>query len=251
MIIDGVLNNDIVGNDVGGDGRKQSARVYLFSDDPADGPSRSLARYIKEMGVRYVPAMTIDLVYRADRFGRGGDHTPFNAAGYPAVRFTTETENYANQHTVTDTFANSSPAYVANVARVNAAAAACLALAPAAPEVTREATTGAMKGRRVPMIARGKSGYDAALKWSEAKDSGDVDGYVVTMRPTSAPLWQNEWYVGKVQEFILNDTSIDNVVFGVKAVDKDGNESPVSAYTLPGRLVFEGSDSQTDSDKKR
>jgi Peptidase family M28 len=238
MIIDGVLNNDIVGNDVGGDGKKESARVRVFSDDQPAGASRSLARYIKEVGERYVPSMTVDVVFRADRFGRGGDHTSLNNAGFPAVRFTTEAEHYRNQHTAMDSFENSSPSYAANVARVNCAAAAALALAPAAPEVTREVTTGPMKGRRMPMLGRGESGYDADLKWTDPKDSGPVAGYVITMRATTAPYWQKEWYAGAVHEYKFADTSIDDVVFGVKAVDKDGNESPVSAYVLP-RMIFE------------
>ncbi len=238
MIIDGLLNNDIVGNDVGGDGKKQSARVYVFSDDPADSGSRSLARYVKETAERYYPAMTVDLVYRADRFARGGDHSSFHDAGFPAVRLTTEAENYNNQHTAADTFENASPAYTANVARVNCAAAASLALAPAAPEVTREATTGPMKGRRLPMLGRGKSGYDAELKWTEFKDAGSVAGYVIEMRRTTAPEWQYEWYVGPVHEFTFTDTSIDDVVFGLRAVGKDGNESPVAAYVLP-HMIFE------------
>jgi hypothetical protein len=238
MVIEGVLNNDIVGNDVGGDGKKESARVYVFSDDPPDGASRSLARYIKEAGERYVPSMTVDLIFRADRFARGGDHSSFQNAGFPAVRFTTEAENYKNQHTATDTYENSSPAYAANVARVNCAAAASLALAPAMPEVTREATTGLMKGRRVPMLTRGKSGYDAELKWTDFNDSGPVAGYVIEMRRTTAPLWEKEWYVGPVHEFTLRGTSIDDVVFGVRSVDKDGNESPVAAYVRP-QMIFE------------
>jgi hypothetical protein len=238
MIIDGVLNNDIVGNDVGGDGKKENARVRVFSDEPPDGPSRCLARYIKDIGERYVPSLAVDLVFRADRFARGGDHTSLNDAGFPAVRFTTEAENYKNQHTATDSFDNSSPSYAANVARVNCAAAATLALAPAAPEVTREVTTGLMKGRRTPMLTRGESGYDAYLKWTDTKDAGPVAGYVITMRQTTAPYWQKEWYAGTVHEYKFANTSIDDVVFGVKAVDKEGNESPVSAFVLP-RMIFE------------
>jgi hypothetical protein len=238
-IIDGVLNNDIVGNDVGGDGKKESARVYVFSDDPPDSGSRSLARYVKEVGERYYPAMTVDLVYRSDRFARGGDHSSFHNAGFPAVRFTTEAENYKNQHTATDTFENSSPAYAANVARVNCAAAASLALAPAAPEVTREETReGPMKGRRVPMLGRGKSGYDAELKWTDFTDGGPVAGYVIEMRRTTEPEWQSEWFVGAVHEFTFAGKSIDDVVFGVRAVGKDGIESPVSAYVRP-QMIFE------------
>ena len=244
MLIDGLLNNDIIGNDVGGDGRKVSNRVYVFSDDPPDGGSRSLARYIQEIGGRYVPSMAVDLVFRADRFSRGGDHTPFNNAGFPAVRFTTEAENYKDQHSIGDSFANSSPPFTANVARVNAAVAASLALAPAAPEVEREVTTGAMKGRKTPMLGRGKSGYDAALRWTDAKDAGTVAGYAVVMRSTTASTWQREWLVGNIHEFTLADTSIDDVVFGVRAIGPDGIKSPVSAYTLPARMVFEGTQTE-------
>jgi hypothetical protein len=121
---------------------------------------------------------------------------------------------------------------------VNCAAAASLALAPAAPEVTREATTGTMKGRRIPMLGRGKSGYDAELKWTDFKDSGSPVGYVIVMRRTTAPDWQYEWYVGPVHEFTFADTSIDDLVFGVRAVGRDGNESPVAAYVLP-HMIFE------------
>ena len=240
MIVDGVLNNDIVGNDTGGDGKRENRRVRVFSDDPPDGASRALARYVKETGERYAPDMTVDLVFRADRFARGGDHTSMNNAGFPAVRFTTGAENYKNQHSLTDTFDNASPSYAASVARVNGAAAASLALAPAAPEVTREIATGANKGRRAPMRGRGKSGYDAVLKWTDQKDSGDIAGYIVAMRATTAALWQKEWFAGDVHEYTLADTSIDDVVFGVRAVGKDGNESPVSAYVLPPRVSFEG-----------
>jgi hypothetical protein len=94
------------------------------------------------VGERYVPAIKVDLIFRNDRFGRGGDHTPFNYEGYAAVRFTTPAENFANQHTDTDTFANTSPAYAARVTRVNAAALASLALAPKAPVVLRESKVG-------------------------------------------------------------------------------------------------------------
>ncbi len=238
LAIDGVLNNDIVGNDVGGDGRKVSARVYVFSEEPADSPSRSLARYVKETAERYYPAMSVDLVYREDRFARGGDQSSFQSAGFPAVRLTTEAENYRNQHSDGDSFENASPSYAAGVARVNCAAAASLALAPAAPEVTREATTGPMKGRRVPMLGRGKSGYDAELKWTDVKAPGPVAGYVIEMRQTTAPDWQYEWYVGPVHEFTLTGKSIDDVVFGVRAIGKDGIESPVAAYVRP-EMIFE------------
>ena len=136
QIIDAVLNNDIIGNDLAGNGRTANSAVRLFSEDPIDSPSRTLARYVKEIGERYVPSMKVNLVFRADRFARGGDHTPFDRAGFPAVRFTTTAEYYANQHSATDTFANASPKYTASVAKLNAAVAASLALAPPAPDIS-------------------------------------------------------------------------------------------------------------------
>ncbi|HEX4594803.1 MAG TPA: M28 family peptidase, partial [Bryobacteraceae bacterium] len=96
QIIDGVLNNDIIGSDVSGNGRFDNSTISVYSEDPADSSSRQLARYVKDVAERYLPSVNIDLVFRADRMGRGGDHTPFNLEGYPAVRVTTPNENYAN-----------------------------------------------------------------------------------------------------------------------------------------------------------
>src|SRR5579884_3099604 len=129
-IIDAVLNNDIIGDDVAGNGRVDNGTVQVYSEDPADSPSREIARYIKEVGERYIPGMRIELVFRQDRFGRGGDHIPFNEQGYGAVRFTTPNENFANQHSLTDVFANVSVPYTARVIRINGAALASLAMAP-------------------------------------------------------------------------------------------------------------------------
>src|SRR5580658_6654873 len=108
MKIEAVLNNDIIGSDVAGDGRTDNRRLNVFSEDPQDSPSRELARYIREIGERYVPSMNVDPVFRADRFGRGGDHTPFNLEGFAAVRVSTPVENFTNQHSATDTFSNTS-----------------------------------------------------------------------------------------------------------------------------------------------
>lgn len=229
-LIEAVLNNDIVGNDVTGDGRAASGFVHVFSDDPDDSPSRTLARYVRETAARYVPGFRIEPVFRADRFSRGGDHTPFAQDGFAAVRFTTPAENLGVQHTANDTFDKASPAYTANVARVNAAAAASLALAPSAPIVTREITTGANKGRKLPNLARGKTLYDAVLKWTDPKPAEDLAGYAIVIRATTAPYWEHQIFVGKVTEYTLPGVSIDDVVIGVKAVDKDGNESLVSPY---------------------
>ena len=187
-----------------------------------------------EFGVRFRgsfidPAFRADPVFRNDRFSRGGDHTPFVANGYAGVRFTTPAENLGVQHTPNDTFDRSSPAYTANVARINAATAASLALAPSAPEVNREVTTGANKGRQLPSLARGKSLYDAVLHWKDAAGD-DLAGYAVVMRPTTAPFWEREIFVGRVTEYTFEGLSIDDLIIGVKAIDKDGHESLVAPY---------------------
>jgi len=228
--IEAVLNNDIIGSETSGNGRSANSTLRVFSEGPEDSPSRSLARYTKEFAERYVPSMKVDLVFRRDRFRRGGDHRPFVQQGYAAVRLTTPSENYANQHSQTDTFANMSVPYTSRVIRMNAAVLASLALAPRPPVVTRVSTTGTLKGVRVPTLGRGKSGYDAALRWSQPNPEPDLAGYSVVIRSTTSPLWEREIYVGNVTEYTIPDLSIDDVVIGVKAIDNDGNQSLVSAY---------------------
>ena len=223
--IDAVLNNDIVGNSLGGNGLVDNHAVRVFSEEPNDSPSRQVARYIKAIGERYVPSMTVDMIFRYDRFGRGGDHSPLNQEGYPAVRVTVSEENYSRQHTVDDTMEGVDVKYLARVARVNLASLASLGLAPSAPQVQDK------QGR--PMIGRGPSGYDAALRWQPGP--GDVRGYAVLMRKTTSADWEKEIYVGKVTEYVLNDVSIDTVVFGVKALGPEGTESLTSAYINPPR----------------
>jgi hypothetical protein len=241
-VIDAVLNNDIIGNDVAGNGKAATASVRIFADEPMDASSRSLARYIKSIGEIYYPSLTADLVFRADRFGRGGDHTPFHRAGFAAVRFTTSAEFYANQHTATDTFANASPAYTARVARLNAAVAASLAWAPPQPDVLRTTKNPATGRESIsPNLSRGQSGYDALLKWKQQGDVTDLAGFVVVKRSTLSPYWEAAYWAGMAQEFRLEDVSIDDIVLGVKAIDKDGNESPVSAYVLPPRALPDSS----------
>lgn len=261
--IEAVLNNDIIGSEISGNGVIDNRRVLVFSEDPNDSPSRSIARFAKRIGERYFPELTVDLIFRYDRFGRGGDHTAFNQQGYPAVRVTTPNENFANQHTPTDTFANTSPTYTAKVVKMNAAVAAAMALAPRAPIVSRSApaataTTGASVAQPVsgatqptaaeieeaptaraqptgPGLTRGSSGYDAVLRWDQPDPEPDLAGFVVVVRSTTAPDWEREIWAGNVKEFTLKNTSIDQLVFGVKAVDKEGHESPVSAYVLAPR----------------
>lgn len=233
--IEAVLNNDIIGSDISGSGRMDNRRVSVFSEDPGDSPSRELARYIKDIGERYLPSMRVDPVFRADRFGRGGDHTPFNQEGFTAVRLSSPEENYANQHTVTDLFANTSVPYITLVTKVNGAAAASLAWAPK-PPVTSEVTE--RNGQKVTtlFLTRGKSRYDAALKWKQENPEADLAGYVIVYRSTTAPYWDHEVFVGKVTEYNFPDVSIDDLVFGVKAIDKDGNESLVSPYVQAPRV---------------
>jgi Zn-dependent M28 family amino/carboxypeptidase len=228
-VIDAVLNNDIVGSDDAGNGLRASGLVHVFSEEPADSSSRELARYIRDCAQRYVPGFHASPVFRNDRFGRGGDHFPFVMDGYPGVRFTSAAENLKAQHTPRDTFEIASPGYTANVARVNAAALASLAFAPPAPDVTREGTSAANRGRRLPNLSRGKNLSDAVLKWS-ASGAEDLAGYAIVVRPTTAPYWDHEIFVGNITEYTLSGVNIDNVVLGVKAIDRDGNESPVSAY---------------------
>jgi hypothetical protein len=233
--IEAVLNNDIIGSDVSGAGHMDNRRLSVFSEDPDDSPSRELARYIKDIGERYLPMMRVDTVFRADRFGRGGDHTPFNQEGFTAVRLSSPEENFANQHTVTDTFANTSVPYITLVTKVNGAAAASLALAPK-PPVTANVTERNGQKTTTLLLTRGKSRYDAELKWKQENPEADLAGYVVVYRTTTAPYWEHEIFVGKVTEYTLPDVSIDDLVFGVKAIDKDGNESLVSAYVQPPRV---------------
>jgi len=131
--IEAVLNNDIIGTELSGNGGNDKNRVLVFSEDPNDSASRQIARFVRATAARYCPDMAADMIFRYDRFGRGGDHTSFNQQGYAGVRFTTPNENFAQQHSSLDTFANASPAYAARVVRVNAAAAALMALAPEPP----------------------------------------------------------------------------------------------------------------------
>lgn len=229
--IEAVLNNDIIGNEVSGNGASDNRRVLLFSEDPNDSSSRQLARFARLIAGRCFPEMTVDLVFRHDRFGRGGDHTAFNQEGYPAVRFTTASENFANQHSPTDTLANASPGYAASVTRINAACAAALALAPR-PPVTKSASPATRTG---PGLTRG-AGYDAVLRWQQPDGENDLAGFAIVSRSTTEPDWTREIWAGNVREFTLKNTPIDQFVFGVKAIDRDGHESPVSAYvTVPRR----------------
>ena len=267
--IEAVLNNDIIGTDVSGNGRMSNNSVSVFSDEAMDSVNQQLARYVREIGQRYIPSFKVDTVFMQDRLGRGGDHTPFQLEGFAAVRISTPNENYQHQHRATDFLENMSVPYTTRVAKMNAAVAASLALAPKAPLVTRApgagggarggaaptdaaapapadggaragragnaagATGGAGRGRG-PMISRG-GGYDAVLQWRANGSDADIKGYSILVRPTTSAYWEQEIYVGKATQYTLKDVSIDDAKFGVKAIGIDGTESLVTTYSYPPR----------------
>ncbi len=227
-----VLNNDIIGNEEGGSGRVDNTAVNVYSNGPHESASRELARYVEWVGEMFVPVMDVRPVFRYDRFGRGGNHTPFDQHGFAAVRMTVTEENYDRQHDVRDSVEGVSARYLGRVARVDAAALASLAMAPPTPVVTDD------KGR--PMLDRGESGYDARLKWEMPETPADLAGFEVLMRDTAAPRWQKSWFVpSDAREHTLQGVLVDTVTLGVRAVDRDGNRSLAGVYSYPQREVRE------------
>lgn len=243
MDIEGMFTNDIVGNSLGGNGVRDAHTIRIFSEGvPSnetpqeamtrrsvggenDSQSRQLARFIKEIGERYVTGMKVWMIYRRDRYGRGGDHQPFLERGFSAVRFTEPNENYQHQHQNVRTengikFGDLPEfvdfAYIAGVARVNAAALAGLASAPARPKTVTFPTS---------------LSNDTPIKW-EANKEPDLAGYEIVWRDTTAAVWTNSQPVGNVLTFTMKGMSKDNYFFGVRSIDKDGNRSPVT-YPRP------------------
>jgi hypothetical protein len=242
--IHGMITNDIVGNTKSAEGAIDQGRLRLFAqgvppqkelpDDVVaalrtggenDLPSRQLARAIAAAAQAYVPGLRVQTVWRRDRYLRGGDHFPFLQAGYPAVRFTEPVENWNHQHQNVrvekglqygDLPEFVDFGYVAQVARVNGAALASLALAPAAP---REAKIEALRLES-----------DTTLSWAPNQEP-DLAGYRIVWRDTTVPDWQHARDVGNVTRVTLQVPK-DDVVFGVEAYDRDGNVSPAS-YPLP------------------
>jgi acetylornithine deacetylase/succinyl-diaminopimelate desuccinylase-like protein len=242
--VDAMLDNDIVGNSLGGYGVRDRGHVRVFSEGvpsnetPAeattrrsvggenDSASRQLARFIKETGDAFVPQFKVMMIYHRDRYGRGGDHIPFLERGYPAVRFTEVNEEFRHQHQNVrvengvqfgDLPEFVDFAYVANVARVNAASLAALAWAPSRP-----------KG--VTIVAQRLSN-DTELRWDANKEP-DLAGYEIVWRETTDAVWTNSKPVGNVTTFTMKGMSKDNYFFGVRSIDEDGNKSPVS-YPRP------------------
>jgi hypothetical protein len=240
MDIEAMFTNDIIGNSLGGNGVRDARSVRVFSEGvPSnekaedatvrrgvggenDSASRQLARFIKEMGERYVRGMRVTMVYRRDRYLRGGDHIPFLERGFAGVRFTEPNEEYRHQHQNVRSengvqfgdlpqFVDFK--YVANVARINAASLATLAFAPARPK-----NTGLITSRLT---------NDTELKW-DANTEPDLAGYEIVWRDTTSPVWTNSRPVGNVTNYTMKGMSKDNYFFGVRAVDKQGNRSPAS-----------------------
>jgi hypothetical protein len=160
--IEAVLNNDIIGTEVSGNGRASNNSVSVFTDESMDSVSQQLGRFLRDAAARYMPSFKVENIYMQDRLGRGGDHTPFQLEGYAAVRISTPNEIYANQHRATDLLENMSVPYTAKVAKVNAAAAASLALAPKAPLVLRAPGQGGFGGGGGARGARGGTNPPAA-----------------------------------------------------------------------------------------
>ena len=225
--LDGVLTLDMIGNIEGGNGKIDNKAIRIFSPEPRDSLSRQLARYARRTGQLYFPDIRVDLIFRQDRFGRGGDHTPFVLEGWAGIRTMEAVENFSRQHTVNDTLDNMSLEYCTQNIRLITSILGSLALAPAQPSVI---------GRRgSPQLGRGKSGYDASLRWNEPEGPNELSGYRVYWRETTSPYWQHSRWVEGVNELTLKDLCIDNLIFGVSSVDRAGNESLISAYVMPAR----------------
>jgi Zn-dependent M28 family amino/carboxypeptidase len=234
------LNDDIVGGTHGQNGVVDNTRIRLFSEGTReaetakqarqrryeggeiDGPSRNVARTIKEQAERYIPNWRVDLVYRVDRFGRGSDHEAFNELGYPAVCFRESAEDYRHQHqdlrsedgvAYGDTIDHVDFDYLARVTATNAIGAATLAWAPPPPDGLK--------------IAGGVS-PDTTVSWQplSGAPARNLAGYRVYWRDTAAAAWSHSRWAGNAGELKLDGVVIDDWAFGVASVSADGFESP-------------------------
>ena len=241
----GILNNDMIGNIEGIDGVIDNRSFRIFSEPTpvtetdqerrnrrfyggeVDGISRQLARYVHKMTQTYMPEMNPTLIYRLDRFGRGGHHRPFNDQGFAGIRIMETHEHYHRQHQdireeggikYGDVIEGVNFPYTAKLTAVNALTLAGLGWAPKAPE---------------NVLIGGAVQPSTTLAWDMQTDE-DLAGYKIYWRETTAPQWQHSRFVGKVGEYTLEGIVIDNYLFGVAAVGKDGNESVV---VFPGGLI--------------
>jgi hypothetical protein len=244
--IAGMFTNDIIGSSHDENGNSNGKSVRLFAEGlplekeasettrmlvstggENDSLSRQLARHVKEQGERYVPGFKVNVIQRRDRYLRGGDHMPFLENGYAALRFTEPAEDFSHQHqnlrTENGKVYGDLPEfddfeYIAQVARVNAAALATLANAPAAPAKVQVRTKELENG--------------TSFVWQANKEP-DIAGYRIVWRETTAADWQASLFVGNATDAKIS-LSKDNFYFGIQAVDKDGNVSPAS-YPTPLR----------------
>lgn len=238
----GVLNNDMIGNIHGIDGVIDNTTFRIFSEasppdedeqkriwkrfygGEVDGPSRQLARYVDRISRQYMTNLSPILIYRLDRFGRGGHHRPFNDAGIPGIRIMETHENYNMQHqdlreedgiAYGDVIEGVDFDYASQLTAVNAITLAGIASAPPAP-------TGLMIGGAVQPSTK--------LIWDVQEDD-NIAGYKIYWRDTTAPQWQYSRFIGNINEYTLKNIVIDNYLFGVATVGKDGNESIVAYPT--------------------
>jgi hypothetical protein len=243
--VQGMFTNDIVGSSTADDGTRDRRTVRLFaegvptSETPEqasvrqsvggenDSPARQLARFVREVADNGATRMDVRVIYRRDRYLRGGDQIPFLQQGWPAARFTEPHEDFRHQHqdvrVVDGVQLGDLPQFcdfdfVAGVARVNGAALWSLATAPGTP-------------RNVKVLTAALTNQ-TELVWDHGSDA-DLAGYEVVSRETTAPEWQHAVNVGDVTRVTL-DVSKDNVFFGVRAVDSKGRHSP-TAFPVPQR----------------
>lgn len=236
----GNLNNDIVGASVGPHGERAPYIVRVFSQalpvdakvsfvnlvgSENDSPSRELARFVKSAGEQYVKPMNGQLIYRADRFLRGGDEESFSEQGFPAMRFVEKYENFDHQHQTIrvengvqygDLMKYVDYDYLARVTRMNVAALAALALAPEQPSGVELVTA--------------NLGYDSTLRWQSVPHAAS---YEIVWRETTSPVWQFSKNVGNVTQATV-PVSKDDYILGVRAVGADGLRSP-AVYPVPVR----------------
>jgi hypothetical protein len=234
----GIMNNDMIGNIKGVDGVIDNRTFRVFSEPtPAneserarksrrfyggevDGISRQLARYIHKTVQTYMPEMNPKMIYRLDRFGRGGHHRPFNDVGFAGVRIMEAHENYTQQHqdirvengiAYGDVVEAVNFGYAKKLTAVNAINLAALAWAP--PAVKELSIGGVVEA-------------SARFKWSTIEDD-NIAGYKIYWRETTSPTWDHSRFVGNVSEATLEGIVIDNFFFGISTVGKNGIESPV------------------------
>lgn len=239
--IKGVLNNDMIGNISGINGvinnttarvfsegtraveTPEEARIRRFTGGEVDSPSRNIARFVDRTADQYIPNLDVMMVYRLDRFGRGGHHRPFNAVGFPGVRIMETNEHYDRQHQdlrredgrpFGDTVDGVDFDHAARLTALNIAVMAQMAGAPPFPSnVTIE---GAVRP-------------STTLSWNmaEGEAAENLAGYRIYWRLTDQPQWQWSRFVGLTDTFTLENVVIDNYYFGVSAVALDGSETPV------------------------